>query len=144
MWPSAQSSEMPVVEINWKPFLLTRPPVCDSDALGWVCTICPVVSAESLPPSCVPEAILQNSGLAQLQANSVPDCWGPKDFALLPDSKALASPPRLYSCGFSWKACFYLPSPIDLAQRLPPLGGFPGFSPFPISSSPAAFHDIYY
>lgn len=25
-----------VLEINWKPFLLTRPPVSDSDAFGWV------------------------------------------------------------------------------------------------------------
>lgn len=42
MWHSAQSSEMPTVEINWKPFLLTRPPVSDADALG-----CEVATAPS-------------------------------------------------------------------------------------------------
>lgn len=43
MWHNAQSSELPAVEINWKLFLLTRPLVSDSDALGWV--VAPTVPA---------------------------------------------------------------------------------------------------
>lgn len=72
MWRSAQSSEMPAVEINRKPFLLTRPPVSDSDALGLGVAppvpsghvhpvICPVVSAESPVVVCPPPQLYTGS-----------------------------------------------------------------------------------
>lgn len=72
MWRSAQSSEMPAVEINRKPFLLTRSPVSDSDALGWGVAppppsghvhpaICPEVSAESPVVVCPPPQLYTGS-----------------------------------------------------------------------------------
>lgn len=81
MWHHAQSSELPTVEIKWKLFLLTRPPVSDSDASGWV--VVPTApsglgllgglssgasrrSRDGLPPKCALEAILPNTRLAQL------------------------------------------------------------------------------
>lgn len=65
MWHDAQSSELPAVEIKWKLFLLTRPPVSDSDASGWVVVptapsglvylvVCPAGPAEGPGMVCLP------------------------------------------------------------------------------------------